>query len=112
MSTQANLDFGVPLRERVDERRLAELRSFSPAQARREASAAAMRDKQRIYRQILAWARQRRDFIVDELVAEWGCEHNHVAPRVSELLDVGKLVPTGERRKTRKNCGAAVLRIA
>lgn len=109
---QANLDFGVPLREQVNEARLRELRSFAPADARREAHDAAMRSKQRMYAQILAWAKRRRDFIVDELIAEWNCSPNHVAPRCTEMLQMGKLVSTGKRRKTRMGRGAAVLRAA
>ena len=48
----------------------------------------------------------------DELCAAWGCSANHTAPRLTELLKAGKLVRTGERRKTRAGCSAAVLRVA
>lgn len=136
---QGGFDFGVPLREQVNEARLAEMRAaatsstearkkcalssvnnaqgaplkaephFTPAQARREASDAAMAKKQQMYARILQWAAKVGDFTVDELAAEWGCPTTHVAPRVTELLDLGKLRPTGKRRKTRMGKGAAVL---
>lgn len=48
-------------------------------------------------------------FIADELAAAWNCSHNHVAPRISELLRVGCLRPTGRTRRTRAGCLARVL---
>lgn len=45
----------------------------------------------------------------DEIAAHWGTSHNHVAPRITELKRVGRLVPTQHRRVTRSGCLARVL---
>lgn len=39
----------------------------------------------------------------------FGCVHNHVLPRIGELVRVGELIPTGGRRPTRTGCLARVL---
>jgi hypothetical protein len=66
--------------------------------------------KQDTYARILAYAdlRGRRGFTADEATADFGCSHNHVAPRITEPSDAGELVLTGERRRTRSNCLARV----
>ena len=46
----------------------------------------------------------------DELVALTGLTHNEISPRISELKRDGWAYDTGERRKTRKNCNAAVIK--
>jgi Fic family protein len=67
--------------------------------------------KQRVRRAIfkLAKKRRRRGITADEVAAEWGSSHNHVAPRITELKAAGLLVPTAERRKTRAGRWARVL---
>jgi hypothetical protein len=66
--------------------------------------------KQEIYARILGFARWngKRGFTADELAASWGCDHNHVAPRISELKKSGQLVPTKRCRPTRTRSPARV----
>jgi predicted transcriptional regulator len=45
----------------------------------------------------------------DEVAAKFGCSHNHVAPRITELVKDNLLVKTGIRRITRSGCAATVL---
>jgi hypothetical protein len=56
-----------------------------------------------------AVARGTHGLTSDELVDIWQCEHNHVAPRVSELKQSGLLVETDFTRLTRHGCSARVL---
>lgn len=60
---------------------------------------------------ILAFIDQRGTWgaTADEIAAAWRCSHNHVAPRMSELLMDGRLVRSGKRRLTRTSSPAAVL---
>lgn len=48
----------------------------------------------------------------DEVAAAWGCSHNHVAPRISELLRAGRLLRTTFTRKTRAGSAARVLLVS
>lgn len=66
--------------------------------------------KPETYRRILAYGKScgLRGFTVDELAAEWGVDHNHVAPRVTELFQAGELILTEKRRPTRSGCLARV----
>lgn len=45
----------------------------------------------------------------DEIEAATGIQGNTVRPRVWELVRAGKLVESGEKRKTRGGCWAVVL---
>jgi hypothetical protein len=67
--------------------------------------------KQRVRLAIYAVARRRGStgITADEVSAEWGSSHNHVAPRMTELKAAGLLVPTQIRRKTRAGRWARVL---
>jgi hypothetical protein len=53
--------------------------------------------------------RASRGATVDEIVAYFDSNHNHIAPRVSELKAMRLIQMSGERRKTRAGCYAAVL---
>jgi hypothetical protein len=66
--------------------------------------------KQEIYARILGFARWRghRGLTADELAAAWHCDHNHVAPRISELKKSGQLIPTKHCRPTRAHSLARV----
>lgn len=65
-----------------------------------------------MWQRILDWGRkQPQGFTADEAVAHFDCSANHCAPRISELLAQGRLVRTGEKRKTRSQCNAAVLSV-
>lgn len=66
--------------------------------------------KNETWERILAYAEGRgcRGFTADELADAWGCSHNHVAPRISELSESGYLILNGERRRTRSGCLARV----
>ncbi|SRR6266851_4736506 len=68
-------------------------------------------NKEAVREQILDFIRARGDrgVTADEIVVEWGCSANHVAPRLTELLGAGRLVRSGRRRKTRSGCMASVL---
>lgn len=46
--------------------------------------------------------------IADELVEWWGCTHNHVAPRITELVAQGRIFRNGQKRKTRSGRNADV----
>jgi hypothetical protein len=48
-------------------------------------------------------------FIADELAAAWCCDPNHTAPRCTELLKSGLVVPTDRTRLTRAGHAARVL---
>lgn len=56
-----------------------------------------------------ALARGERGITADEVAAEWGTTHNHVAPRISELKRAHFLIPIKKRRPTRAGCSARVL---
>lgn len=56
-----------------------------------------------------AVAREARGLTADEVAAEWQCSPNHCAPRISELKDEGRLVPTRHTRPTRSGSPARVL---
>lgn len=77
---------------------------------RRAAHAQVAPTKQETCRRILAYGRWRglQGFTTDELAAHWGVDHNHVAPRVTELFKAGQLTLTRERRTTRSGCLARV----
>lgn len=65
-----------------------------------------------MWQRILDWGRkQPQGFTASEATAAFGGNPNHVAPRISELLAQGRLVRTGEKRKTRSQCNAAVLKV-
>jgi hypothetical protein len=66
--------------------------------------------KQEIYARILGSARWtgQRGITADEVTAAWGCDHNHVAPRISELKKLGLLIPTKRCRPTRTGSPARV----
>ncbi len=104
--SQPSFDFGLPdtMRARSE--------PWMAADARRDAHARQTREKkQKLYEEILEFAHGRGGFTADELAESWDCSPNHVAPRISELLKLGKLVETGARRKTRSGAWAAVLNI-
>ena len=64
-----------------------------------------------MYERILSFARWTgaRGFTADELAAHWNCDHNHVAPRVSELHKKHKrLIATTRTRRTRTGSPARV----
>lgn len=67
--------------------------------------------KEQTRREVLAFiiGRGKQGATADEIAAAFECTHNHVAPRISELKLKGQVVPSGERRKTRSGCSAAVL---
>ena len=59
---------------------------------------------------ILQFARVRGAYglTADELSAAWGCSHNHVAPRISELKRAGLLAWARRTRPTRTGSPAQV----
>ncbi len=65
--------------------------------------------KELVRLQILDFIRAQRGngATADEVAAAWDCSHNHVAPRISELQDDGRLVPR-HTRKTRAGRSARV----
>jgi hypothetical protein len=77
---------------------------------RKAAHASILPLKRRVYADILDFARDQRNrgLIADELSAAWGCSHNHVAPRIRELVELGELVDSGRLRKTRTGRSAHV----
>lgn len=54
-------------------------------------------------------ARGQEGATADEVVEAFETNHNHVAPRITELKADGRLLPTNERRPTRAGSSAAVL---
>src|SRR3989442_1261310 len=68
-------------------------------------------NKEIIRSKILAFIRARggRGATSDEIAEAWQCSPNHCAPRATELIRDGRLVRSGQRRKTRAGCWAAVL---
>ena len=66
--------------------------------------------KKDTWARILAYGRWcgLRGFTTDQLATDWGCDHDHVAPRVTELFKAGELILTKERRPTRSGCRARV----
>lgn len=62
-------------------------------------------------RLIHLWALSRGEhgITADEAAEHFDCSHNHVAPRITELLADKLLVRTDERRKTRSGSSARVL---
>jgi len=63
-----------------------------------------------MWARILAWAlTQPHGFTCDEAAIHFMCPPNAISGRLSELKAQGRLVPTGERRKTERGCAAAVL---
>ncbi len=103
--------FPPPPSDMADLERVRQMQAFSATEARREAQPTG-REKETLYNAIIAWTRKHGDFTADELAAAWRCNPNHVAPRISELLTLGRLVETGARRKTRSGHWAAVLKEA
>jgi AraC-like DNA-binding protein len=77
----------------------------------RAANAGIHGSKKLVRDQVMAYAmRQSWHGITADQVAEaFGCSPNHVAPRISELGAMGRLLPTDQRRKTRAGCTARVL---
>lgn len=57
----------------------------------------------------MAFGRGDWGITADEAAIAFDCSHNHVAPRISELKAMGRLVPTDRTRKTRSGCSARVL---
>jgi hypothetical protein len=49
-----------------------------------------------------------RGFTTDQVSADWGCDKDHIAPRITELFKAGELFLTKERRPTRSGCLARV----
>jgi hypothetical protein len=111
MRNQAQLPFGDPLAANPE--RLRQMREFGSAEARRESlksQTGAKREK--VYQRIMEYAAAYAEgFTADEISACWHCSINHVAPRITELLQLGRLKMTGERRKTRAGGWAAVLAV-
>jgi hypothetical protein len=66
--------------------------------------------KQDTWARILAYGRWcgLRGFTTEQLAIDWGCDKDHVAPRVTELFQDGELILTKERRRTRSGCLARV----
>jgi hypothetical protein len=85
-------------------------RPFPLFDTRQAAHARVAPTKQETYRRILGFARWRgqQGITADELTAAWGCDHNHVAPRISELKKLGLLIPTKRTRPTRTGSPARV----
>lgn len=79
-------------------------------ETREAAHASIIPTKRSTCAEILAFGRELKcfGFIVDEVVAAWGCTHNHIAPRVAELVQSGELVDSGTVRKTRTGRSARV----
>jgi hypothetical protein len=74
-----------------------------------EAANPSQEAKEQVRLQIIDFIRKQRGngATADEVAAAWDCSHNHVAPRISELQDDGRLVPR-HRRKTRSGRYARV----
>jgi hypothetical protein len=68
-------------------------------------------NKETIRLEILAFIRERgrAGATADEIAEAWQCSPNHCAPRATELIRDGRLIRSGQRRKTRAGCYAAVL---
>jgi hypothetical protein len=110
MRNQAQLPFGDPLAANPE--RLRQMREFGSADARREAHAKQTNPrKERMWGRIMEYARAHENFTADEVAADWKCSSNHTAPRICELLQLGRLKMTGERRRTRAGGFAAVLKV-
>lgn len=77
---------------------------------RHAAHARILPSKQEMQGRILAVGRQlgRFGFTADELAQRWNCSHNHVAPRISELKKLNRLVATSRTRLTRSGSPARV----
>jgi hypothetical protein len=67
--------------------------------------------KQAVYCRIMEFAHERgaAGFTCDEIVVAWGCSHNSVCPRLSELQKSGKLIPSKFTRPARTESPARVL---
>lgn len=59
---------------------------------------------------ILEWIERRGDGTCDEAEIDLGLPHQSCSARFSELKRDGRLIPTGEKRKTRSGTLAAVMR--
>jgi len=77
----------------------------------RDAHESIKESKATVRRAIFAFAKARGDYGItaDEVAAEWGVTHNHVAPRITELKIQSRLVPTDKKRLTRAWRWARVL---
>ena len=109
----AQLPMFEPPRDANPER-VRQLRDFATAETRRHAHAAqAAQKKQATWGRIMDFARGRGEsgFTADELAASWQCSPNHTAPRICELVKLGKLKAVGHR-DTRYGRPAAVLVVA
>jgi len=110
---QTGMLFPPPPSERADAARVEQLQTFGATEARRAAHKRQTREKRaKLYEEILEFSYGRGGFTADELAESWNCSPNHVAPRISELLKSGRLIETGERRRTRSGSFAAVLTTA
>lgn len=87
---------------------------YTTMKARRESSQAAMPGKQKRYAQIMkVYATRPTDGLTPEEAAFiLELDIRQTAPRCTELVKLGKLEETGERRETKMGRGAAVLRLA
>lgn len=65
---------------------------------------------EKMWERIIAYVREHGDATADEITAAWNASPNSIAPRCCELLKLGRLVKTGEYRRTRYGCMAAVLK--
>jgi hypothetical protein len=106
MNSEPMLPFGPPPTERVDQARVRQW-----GDARREAhKRQSPSRKEAMWNRIVAYVREHGDATADEITAAWGASPNSVAPRVCELLKLGRLVKTGAYRKTRYGCDACVVK--
>jgi hypothetical protein len=66
--------------------------------------------KRDTYARILTYAEQcgPRGFTSDEAAVDFDCSHNHMSPRIGELVRSGELIITGRCRPTRSGCLARV----
>ena len=106
-ASQTGFDFGLPETQRPRQE------PWMPADARREAHARQTPSrKERMWERIMEYAASHPEgFTADQLAADWHCSPNHTAPRCTELLQLGRLRMTGEKRRTRSSYLAAVLRV-
>lgn len=67
----------------------------------------------RLRREVLSFfgSRGERGATPDEVAEHFDCAHNTTSPRVTELAQLGYIVRTNERRKTRSGRAAGVYRI-
>lgn len=81
-----------------------------PFDTRRAVHARIQPTKEQTCKLIIQFARVRGAYglTADELSAEWGCSHNHCAPRISELKRAGLLALAKRTRPTRTGSPAQV----